>query len=453
LSAAEKIRFVDVQYIDLTGFLRSVTISYQAYLDKIPSYIASFDGSSVEGFEEINKSDMFLKADEKTFSRVPWDTNKARVIGEIYDLKNKRYEKDPRYIAFSTTDYIKQQGYSPMVGSEIEFFLFDSIDLDVGNPIKGIGYDLTSQEQPWDFSGLTLRTKKSYHMAEPNDKLSKTRSEIINSFKEFGYDFEASHHEVAVSQNEISIKAGDPLLVGDEIVTLKYVARNISLQNGLTPVFMPKPLFGDNGSGLHFHMSLWDTNNKTNLFYDDSTNDISQLARYFIGGVLYHGRSLAALVAPTTNSYHRLVPGYEAPVYLVWGHSNRSAAVRIPSTGGKSKLTRIEFRSPDPTCNPYLALSASLLAGLDGIKKKIDPGDPYENNVYEMPGNLLKEKKIITLPKSLDEALEELESDNNYLKPIFNNELLESYLDIKRKECDTIRMMPNPYEIYMYLNL
>lgn len=394
---------------------------------------------------------MFLKADEKTFSVLPWNSNKARVLSEIYDIKGKRYSKDPRYVASQVTKYIKDQGFSPLVGTEIEFFLFDSLELDVENPIRGIGYLFSSGEQPWDTQSISLRVKKAYHLSEPIDKLSNTREEIINSLKKMGYDFEASHHEVAVSQNEISVKSGDPLYVADEVITFKYVARNISLRNGLIPIFMPKPIFGDNGSGLHFHISLWDIEMKKNLFIDENTNDLSQLARYFIGGILYHGRSLAAIVAPTTNSYHRLVPGYEAPVYLVWGHSNRSAAIRIPATGGRSKLARIEFRSPDPTCNPYLALSATLLAGLDGIKKKIEPGDPYEEDVYEMHKEELK--KVATLPKSLDEAIEELESDNEYLQPVFSKDLIYSYLELKKKESDTIRMMPNPYELYLYSNL
>ena len=446
------IDFVDLQYIDLTGFLRSVTVPYKSYAEKAKGFVGAFDGSSVEGFQPINKSDMFLKADEKTFSILPWNEKKARVLTEIYDFYGKRYQKDPRYIASLTTNYIKEQGFTPLVGTEIEFFLFSSVSIDVENPIRGLGYSLSSLEQPWDIDTLTLRTKKAYHFAEPNDKLAKTREDIIDSFEKLGYGFEASHHEVAVSQNEVSVKAGDPLFVADEVITFKYVARNIATQNNLIPVFMPKPLFGDNGSGLHFHLSLWDLDMKKNLFLDEASNELSQLARYFIGGILYHGRSLAALVAPTTNSYHRLVPGYEAPVYLVWGHSNRSAAIRIPATAGKSSLTRIEFRSPDPTCNPYLAISATLLAGLDGIKKKIDPGDPYELDVYEMPKEKLK-GNISTLPKSLDEALEELESDNEYLQPVFSKELIESYIDIKKNESDMIRMMPNPYELYMYLNL
>lgn len=450
--SAAGIEFVDLQYIDLTGFLRSVTVPYKSYIEKLPNFVGAFDGSSVEGFEPINKSDMFLKADEKTFSILPWNEKKSRVLTEIYNSYGKRYDKDPRYIASLVTNYIKEQGFSPLVGTEVEFFLFSSVKINVENPIKGIGYSLSSVEQPWDNDTLSLRTKKAYHFSQPNDKLADVREKIINSFNKMGYGFEASHHEVAVSQNEISVKAGDPLFVADEVITFKYVARNIALENGLIPVFMPKPLFGDNGSGLHFHLSLWDLDMKKNLFFDESSNNLSQLARYFIGGILYHGKSLAAVVAPTTNSYHRLVPGYEAPVYLVWGHSNRSAAIRIPATGGRSKLTRIEFRSPDPTCNPYFALSATLLAGIDGIKKKIDPGEPYEMDVYEIPKDKLSEN-VSVLPKSLDEALDELESDNEYLQPIFSKELINDYIEIKRKESDTIRMMPNPYEMYMYINL
>ncbi len=436
--------FVEVQYIDLPGIARSVVIPYASYTKKASGFVAAFDGSSVEGFEPINSSDLFLSPDVNTFSRVPWRPERARVFGRIYRGDGSRYQKDPRRVAEDTIAYLADKGYRPLTGAEIEFFLFSSLSVDVVNPARGTGYSVRSTEQPWDGASSPLVIKRSYHLSEPVDSLEQVRERMLAYFKAFGYDFNATHHEVAVSQSEVSVKAGDPLYVSDEIITFKQVARQVAKENGMVAVFLPKPIYGDNGSGLHFHMSLWDS--KGNAFAGDGEG-LSQLARYFIGGILEHGRSLAAIVAPTVNSYRRLVPGYEAPVYLVWGYSNRSAAVRVPATGGDPSLTRVEFRSPDPLCNPYLALSATLLAGYDGIVKKIDPGDPVSSNVYE-----LKESGVKTLPKSLDEALDELESDNSYLQPIFGKELLESYIEVKRKESDMLRMYPSPMELYMYMS-
>ena len=444
---ADEVFYVEVQYVDLAGFLRSVVIPYETYAKRLQGFVAAFDGSSVEGFEPINRSDLMLRPDVSTFSRIPWRPQRARVLSEIYWPDGRRYQKDPRYVAAEVTRSMEERGYRPLVGAEVEFFLYRSVRVDVENPLRGLGYSLESPEQPWDSRTGLLRTKKAYHVPEPSDALEAVRERILNYFKAMGYGFSATHHEVAVGQSEVSVRAGDPLFVSDEIVTFKQVARQAALESGLVAVFLPKPAFGDNGSGLHLHLSLWDPKGATNLFVDDG-GGLSQMARYFIGGILEHGRSLAAIVAPTANSYRRLVPGYEAPVYLVWGYSNRSAAVRVPATGGDPSLTRVEFRSPDPLCNPYLALSATILAGYDGIVKKIDPGDPFEGNVYEVKG-----EKLPTLPRSLDEALDELESDNEYLRPVFSRELIESYIEVKRAEAETVRMYPSPIELYMYMNL
>ena len=444
---ADEVSYVEVQYVDLAGFLRSVVIPYETYAKRLQGFVAAFDGSSVEGFEPINRSDLMLRPDVGTFSRIPWRPQRARVLSEIYWPDGRRYQKDPRHVAAEVTRSMVESGYRPLVGAEVEFFLYRSVRVDVENPLRGLGYSLESPEQPWDSKMGLLRTKKAYHVPEPSDALEAVRERILNYFKAMGYGFSATHHEVAVGQSEVSVRAGDPLFVSDEIITFKQVARQAALESGLVAVFLPKPAFGDNGSGLHLHLSLWDPKGTTNLFVDEG-GGLSQMARYFIGGILEHGRSLAAIVAPTANSYRRLVPGYEAPVYLVWGYSNRSAAVRVPATGGDPSLTRVEFRSPDPLCNPYLALSATILAGYDGIVKKIDPGDPFEGNVYEVKG-----EKLPTLPRSLDEALDELESDNDYLRPVFSKELIESYIEVKRAEAETVRMYPSPIELYMYMNL
>ena len=443
--------FVEVQYVDLSGFLRSVVIPFETYKKRSPGVVAAFDGSSVDGFEPINSSDLFLQPDASTFARVPWRPERARVLSKIVTPKGERYPKDPRYIAERTVGYLADQGLRPLAGAEVEFFLFKSLKVDVENPQRGTGYFVESVESAWGSGGqaVPLVTKRAYHVSEPLDTIEVVREKMISYFRALGYDFSATHHEVAVGQSEVSVKAGDVLYVSDEIVTFKAVARAAAGEHGMVAVFLPKPIYGDNGSGLHFHMSLWDVGGTRNLFVSESGDGLSQLARYFIGGILEHGRALSALVAPTVNSYRRLVPGYEAPVYLVWGYSNRSAAVRVPATAGRPDLARVEFRSPDPTCNPYLALSATFLAGLDGIVKKIDPGDPFEGNVYEVK----EAEKLPTLPKSLDEALDELESDNEFLRPVFPKELIESYIELKRRESDAIRMYPSPYEIYFYLAL
>jgi glutamine synthetase len=438
--------FLEVQYIDIPGILRSVVIPYQSYKKKVDGFIAAFDGSSVDGFEPINRSDLLLMADASTFARIPWRLERARVLGKIYSPDGARYQKDPRYVAEAAMSYLADKGYRLLAGAEVEFFLFRSLKVDVINPLRGTGYSVVSQEQPWDTESPHAVTKRAYHLPEPMDSLEAVRERMLRYFRAFGYDFNATHHEVAVSQSEVSVKAGNPLFVADEIVTFKLVARQAARESGMVAVFLPKPLFGDNGSGLHFHLSLWDAKG-SNLFVGED-GSLSQLARYFIGGILEHGRSLAAIVAPTVNSYRRLVPGYEAPVYLTWGYSNRSTAIRVPATGGSKDLTRAEFRSPDPLCNPYLALSATFLAGYDGIVKKIEPGDPVSENVYEFKD----EGKLRTLPRSLDEALDELESDHEYLLPVMGKELIDSYLEVKRREAATLRMHPSPMELYMYMS-
>ncbi|MEM4559433.1 MAG: type I glutamate--ammonia ligase [Acidilobaceae archaeon] len=439
---------VQVQYTDLAGFLRGVEVSYESIEEN--EFPVAFDGSSVFGLAEIEESDLLLNPVRETLKPIPWARDMARVLTRIYKPSRVRHSRDPRFVAEKTMDYLTELGFKPKVGVELEFFLFESVSVDVFNPSRGLGYTIKSHESPGSKRAYFTLTKRAYHSVDPIDSLSTFRLEYAKALEILGFSSEYTHHEVAVSQVESSLRAGDPVYAGDEVVTAKWVARNIAKSLGLIAVFLPKPVYGDNGSGLHIHLSLWDLEGKRNLFQDNSS--LSNLARYFIGGILEHSRSLAAIVAPTTNSYRRLVPGYEAPVYCTWGFHNRSTIIRVPVATNENKV-RVEFRAPDPTANPYLAISATILAGIDGLRKRIEPGEPVNINVYKLTREDLRKMNIKTLPSSLSEALDELESDNEYLKPVFTDDLIETYIEIKRREVEEVNMRPHPYEFYQYLNL
>ncbi len=442
---------VQFHYVDLAGFMRSVDIPYDDYekaVDSGHSFPAALDGSSVYGFRSIEDSDLLLKPLKYSFSKIPWLPEYARVLATVYEPEGSRFSRDPRLAAERAVEVAAEQGYKVLVGAEVEFFIFESMKVSVDRPQGGMGYSISSIEYPGS-EKMASMVKGSYHYPDPMDSTAKFRIEVDRAMRSLGYRIKTTHHEVAVSQLETGLEASDPPRLGDAIVTLKWASRNIALRMGLVASFHPKPLYGDNGSGMHLHMSLWSEKGENMFAPIDGT--LPELARYFVGGILSHARSLAAIVAPTTNSYRRLVPGYEAPVYATWGFRNRSAMVRIPA--GRGSRARIEFRTPDPSSNPYLALAATIMAGLDGVKKKIDPGDPADYNVYKLSPSDLKRLNIEVLPRSLDEALDELESDNEYLRPAFTKEMLEAYIEVKREEAEKVRMMPHPYEIYYYYNL
>jgi len=455
----KKIRWLEVHFTDLAGYLRSVAVPSREIDEKaLAQGMSLLDGSSVEGFAGIEESDFRLRPDLSTLAQVPWREATGRAIADVFRPEG-RFIKDPRYIAERAEEYLSEQGQVAYFGPEVEFMLIDTVSLDVESPYRGLGYRIESREYP---EGATSegfqKLKKAYHTPTPIDMVAAVRYEIAEVLEDyFGFQVEAHHHEVAaIGQIEIDFRFSTLKETADRVLTLKYVARNVARKHGLMATFMPKLVAGDNGNGMHTHISLWDKSKGRNLFYDPSDDyaEISQLARYFIGGILEHGRALAALVAPTVNSYKRLVPGYEAPVYLVWSKANRSAAVRVPMyERGNEKAKRIEFRSPDPSSNPYLAFTAMLAAGLDGVRKKIEPGDPLDRNAYSMTEEERKRLGIRELPRSLDEALDELESDNEFLKPIFPREAIETYIEIKREEAGTLRQYPNPMEVYMYFNL
>lgn len=456
-----KTEWVDLQFTDLPGRFHHITVSAKDFNEEVfKNGFGKLDGSSIRGFTEIYESDLVLVPVPETVSLVPWSQGLARAISKVFWGRGQgRFERDPRYIAEQAENFLENRGYLTYYGPELEFFIFDKVDLDVSSPHGGTGYRIYSREAPWSKSGsFFIRFKEGYYPVPPVDQLMDIRIEIIDTLtKYFNFTIETTHHEVATAgQGEIDFKYSTLVDTADKVQTLKYVMKNVAAKKGLIATFMPKPLYGDNGTGMHVHLSFWSKDGSKNLMYDPNEEyaEISQFARYAIGGILEHARSLSAIVSPTTNSYRRLVPGFEAPVYLVWSKSNRSSVIRVPAYyKGMEKTKRIEYRAPDAACNPYLAFAAISLAALDGINKKIDPGDPVDENVYRLTPERRRQLEIRELPRSLDEALDELESDNEYLKPVFTSSILNTYIEIKREECKALQQYPHPMEIYYYLDV
>ena len=460
LLKAHKIKWVDLQFTDLFGRLQHITIPANKFnREGFSEGFGKLDGSSIRGFAQIFESDMVLFPIPESTTPIPWSPGTARILAKVHKGAGAgRFERDPRGIAEKAEEYQKELGYKSYYGPEPEFFIFDSVNLDVSQPSSGIGYKVHAREAPWENTGkFVIRPKEGYYPAEPVDQLTEIRREMVTMLSEkFGFEIEATHHEVATAgQSEINYKYSTLVESADRLQTMKYVVKNIAYAHGMLATFMPKPLFGDNGTGLHVHISLWTLKGK-NVMYDtdDRYAEISKMGRYAIGGLLKHARALSAIVSPTVNSYHRLIPGYEAPVYLAWSRSNRSAVVRVPTYyKGIESAKRVEYRAPDPTCNPYLAFSAILMAVLDGIKKRTDPGAPVvDENIYHMSAERRKELGIGEMPRSLAEALDELEADSEFLKPVFNKEILQTYIDLKKEECRNIASYPHPIEVYHYLD-
>jgi len=424
------IKWVEVHYTDLTGRLRVVSTSFS---DEI---VVGVDGSSI-GVERVESSDVLVIGDRETLVKLPWSSEWGRVIGNIYRDRENVHLLDSRSIAQRVEKYsLESFGLRPVIGVELEFFLFKDISVEYTSMLS-----FSCVIKPVDRSIKGVYT--GYHVAS-ND-LDSYRYELAETLsRHFNIDVKCHHHEVASSQLELVVNYNSPLRVADSVQTVKYVARKIAEFRGARVCFAPKPLPGENGSGMHVHVSLW--RGSENAFHDPGdAHSLSQVARYFIGGLLYHARALSALVAPSVNSYRRLIPGYEAPVYAFWGFKNRSTCVRIPLSTTPS-YTRVEFRPPDPTANSYLALSAIIMAGLDGIRRSIDPGDPLDTCAYSM----VKVPRERRLPSSLLEALEELEVDSEFLKPVFPRELIEKYIEVKRAEYIEISQHPSIIELLVY---
>ncbi len=436
-SNSNEVKWVEVHYTDLRGRLHSVCVTYE----RVVKGDVFFDGSSVD-LLDISDSDLHLVPDMKTLAKLPWGEDKGRVFADIW-MNGSPFWGNSRGVARKASEYLRDHGFSELMGAEVEFFIH-KVKFKVG---KGVLYARVINDEEPPMWGLP--SKRSYEVTDSVSTVASIRWSIVRALNEMGVKASIHHHEVAPNQAEISTPSLNAIDLGDAVLTIKYVAKHVAREWGYVANFMPKPIFGDNGSGMHVHISLW--RDGVNVFSDDSDPaGISQLCRYFIGGLLDHGRSLAAIVSPTTNSYKRLVPGYEAPIYLAWGVANRSAAVRVPRAP-TSRKRRIEFRPPDPMANPYLAAAAILAAGIDGIRRKIDPGDPIQRSLYSMSEAELRELGVKTLPKSLSEALDELESDHEYLRPVFPKELIERYLDLKREEIRRVEVYPTPAEFMEYL--
>jgi glutamine synthetase len=425
---ADLVKFLRLQFTDIQGQPKNVAIPVQQ-AEKALTEGIWFDGSSIEGFARIEESDMLLKPDLATYTILPWrplDARVARFICDVYTYGDKPFEGDPRYILKKTLEDAKKMGFTFNTGPELEFFLFKMVD---GRP--------STQFQ--DYGG--------YFDLAPTDLAEDVRRDIVFALTQMGFEIEASHHEVAESQHEIDFKYSYALDTADKVITFKFATKTLALQKNLHATFMAKPIFGINGSGMHTHMSL--AKDGKNAFYDpDGTMQLSQAAFHYIGGLLRHAKAITRIANPTINSYKRLVPGYEAPCYISWSATNRSALVRVPAARGNS--TRAEFRSPDPMCNPYLTFAAMLAAGLDGIRNKIEPPESTNTNIYHLTADERKKMGIEMLPGSLMDAHLELEKDSVITK-VMGSHVMEGLTNIATLETDMFRLAVHPWEIDRYL--
>ena len=425
---ADLVKFLRLQFTDIQGQPKNVAIPVQQ-AEKALTEGIWFDGSSIEGFARIEESDMLLKPDLATYAILPWrpaDARVARFICDVYTYGDKPFDGDPRFILKKALEEAKKMGFIFNTGPELEFFLFKMVD---GRP--------STQFQ--DHGG--------YFDLAPTDLAENVRRDIVFALTQMGFEIEASHHEVAESQHEIDFMYSNALDTADKVITFKFATKTLALQNNLHATFMAKPIYGINGSGMHTHMSL--AKDGRNAFYDpDESMQLSKNALYYIGGLLKHAKAITRIANPTINSYKRLVPGYEAPCYISWSATNRSALVRVPAARGNS--TRAEFRSPDPMCNPYLTFAAMLAAGLDGIRNKIEPPESTNANIYHLTADQRKKMGIEMLPGSLIEAHTELENDP-VLTRVMGPHVMEGLTSIANLETDMFRLAVHPWEIDRYL--
>jgi glutamine synthetase len=457
------VQMIDVRFADLPGVWQHFSVPPSAVDADVLSEGIGFDGSSIRGFQEIQESDMLVVPDPTTAFLDPFTPATTLVL--ICDIKDpvtgQPYSRDARYIAQKAETYLKSSGHAETsyFGPEAEFFVFNEVRY--GQGINHAFHEIQSDEGHWNSGreeapnlGHKPRPKEGYFPVPPTDSMQNLRTEMVLTMESLGIQIEAHHHEVATGgQAEIDMRYTTLTRMADNLMMYKFVVKNVAHKHGMTATFMPKPLFEDNASGMHVHQSLW--KGKTNLFYGEGDYaQLSELGRYYIGGLLKHAWALLALCAPTTNSYRRLVPGYEAPINLVYSQRNRSACCRIPMYSSNPRAKRVEFRSPDPSCNPYLAFAAMLMAGLDGVEKRIDPGKPIDKNLYDLPPAEAKEVK--STPGSLDAALDALEDDHAFLLrgDVFTQDVIETWLSYKReKEVDAIRLRPHPYEFHLYYDI
>jgi glutamine synthetase len=461
IKMGKDVKMVDVRFIDMPGTWQHFTIPVRRLDDELFKEGLPFDGSSIRGFQEIHESDMLLMPDPETaFIDPVADIPTLVITCDVYDpITLQPYARDPRYVARKAEAYLKQTGIADTVffGPEAEFFIFDNVRY--GGGTNESYYHVDSEEGWWNSGrsdrpnfGGQISPKRGYFPVPPTDTLQNVRSEIVLALEAAGIPMEVHHHEVATAgQTELGMRFTTLTRMADQLLVYKYIAKNVARRNGKTVTFMPKPLFGDNGSGMHVHSSLW--KGDTNVFYDASGYaGLSQAAKYYIGGLLKHAPALLALTSPTTNSFRRLVPGFEAPVNLAYSQRNRSAICRIPVTKS-TKAKRVEFRAPDASSNPYLCFAAVLMAGLDGILNRIDPGEPSDKDLYELPAE--EAKLIKQVPGSLGEVLDALEADCEFLVKgdVFTGDFIDAYIAYKRQvELDPVRIRPTPYEFTLYFD-
>ncbi|HUO60705.1 MAG TPA: type I glutamate--ammonia ligase [Candidatus Acidoferrales bacterium] len=455
------VQMLDLRFTDLPGLQHHV--SYPVSQLEESSFEDGFgmDGSSIRGWAAIHESDMLLIPDATTYTMDPFAEVPTLIMtADVIDpVTKQRYDRDPRYIAKKAELYLNSTDIADTsyFGAEAEFFIFDNIRFD--QTVNHGFYFVDAEEGRWnsgrkeDNLGYRPRYKEGYFPVPPTDHYQDLRTEMTMTMQQCGLVVECHHHEVATGgQTEIDLKFNSLVKSADSMMLYKYIVKNVAYQYGKTVTFMPKPLFQDNGSGMHCHQSLWKDGKP--LFAGDLYAGLSQLALWYIGGLIKHGPALSAIIAPTTNSYKRLVPGFEAPVNLAYSRRNRSAACRIPMYSASPKAKRVEFRPPDPSCNPYLAFAAMLMAGLDGIENKIDPGQPLDKDIYDLAPEELK--KVPSMPGSLESALDALEADHQFLLKgdVFTEEMLSTYIDYKRaKEVDALRLRPHPYEFALYYDI
>jgi glutamine synthetase len=459
----EGIEIVDLRFCDLPGLMQHFSMPTGQLTAEVFDEGVGFDGSSIRGFQEIQESDMLLVPDPSTAVIDPFTQHKTLNLNCFVNdpVTGESYSRDPRYVARKAEEYLTSTGLADTcyMGPEAEFFVFDDVRFDQ-NEHEGY-YSIESVEAAWNTGreenpnlGYKPRYKEGYFPVPPMDHFQDLRSEMILVLERLGVEIEIHHHEVGTAgQAEIDMRFDSLLRMADKLMLYKYVVKNVARQAGKTATFMPKPVFQDNGSGMHTHQSLWKGGEP--LFYSEAGYaGISDTGRWYIGGLLTHAPAILAFSNPTTNSYKRLVPGYEAPVNLVYSQRNRSAAVRIPLYSQSPKAKRLEFRCPDPSCNPYLAFSAMLMAGLDGIQNRIEPPDPMDKDLYDLPPEELS--KVPQVPGSLDAVLSALEEDQAFLKAggVFTDDLIETWVTYKREnEVDALRLRPHPWEFALYYDL
>ncbi len=462
LVRSEDVKMIDFKFMDFPGQWQHFSIPVTQFGESTFDEGLGFDGSSLRGFKSIHESDMVIIPDPATAIIDPFVKSKTlSLVCDIYEpLTREKYERCPRNIAQKAESYLKQTGIADTAffGPEAEFFIFDDVRYSLGE--NHAFYEVDSIEGKWNSGrdeqpnlGYKPRYKEGYFPVPPTDHLNDLRNEMVEVMLACGLDVETQHHEVASGgQAEIDLRFEKLVKAADQLLLFKYIVKNTAYRNNKTVTFMPKPIYGDNGSGMHVHMSLWKDGKP--LFYGDRYAGLSEMGLYFIGGILKHAPALCAITNPTTNSYKRLVPGFEAPVNLAYSQRNRSASVRIPMYSSSPKSKRIEYRTPDPSCNPYLAFSALLMAGLDGILSRIDPGDPLDKDIYDLAPEELK--NVPNTPPTLQDALLALEDDHDFLLrgDVFTDSVIETWIDYKmKKEVKELALRPHPLEYGLYFDV